>query len=167
VRSPSRLVASALAALAAVAIGACGGDDSSETPDGGSVGDGVAISIVPDVTDEAPSVIAVPASFPAEVPLPDDIELAEADELAGATTIYDITGWHPGAPVPLGEAYLARLRAAGFEIVSRSDAADSVLFLVIGEEWFVSSGFYPDPVRNTGTSIGVTVGPASSAPVTD
>lgn len=157
-RSPSRLVASALIAFVAVALGAC--ESSSDA-------DGVAISLVPDATDDTSSVVAVPASFPAEVPLPDDIELAEADELAGATTIYDITGWHPDEPVPLGEAYLARLRSAGFEIASRSDADDSVLFVVIGDEWFVSGGFYPDPVRNTGTSIGLTVGPAASAPVSD
>lgn len=157
------------AALVAVTVAGCGGGDADEAADD-VVDTGVALSIVPNdtATDAADGVaVTVPANFPAGVPLPDGVELAQADELTGDTTIFDITGWHPDTPVPLAEAYLARLRAAGFEVESRSDATDSLLFVALGDEWFVSAGFYPDPVRNTGTSIGVTVGPAASAPVSD
>jgi hypothetical protein len=149
---------------AAVLLGACSDDDG----DADGEPEGTLISLVPSGEIEVSlDEVAAPDSFPADVPLPADVELEQFDELVGATTIYDITGWHPGTPVPLGEAYLTELRAAGFDITSRSDATDSILFVVTGDEWFVSAGFYPDPVRNTGTSIGVTVGPASSAPVTD
>lgn len=171
-----RVTAALLAAALAAGVGACGGDDRDEVSE-----DGVALSIVPrdttaDTTgdptgdtigDTARVAVAVPGSFPAEVPLPPDVELEQADELVAATTIYDITGWHPGTPVPVGEAYLAELRDAGFEIESRSDASDSILFVAVGEDWFVSAGFYADPVRNTGTAVGVTVGPAASAPLGD
>lgn len=160
-RSP-RIAVGVAAVAAIVLIGACG-------QSGGDVDTAAtAISIVPSgAIDVSLDPVVVPDSFPAGVPLPADVELAEAAELPGATTIYDITGWHPGTPVPLAEAYLAALDAAGFEVRSRSDSPDSVLFVVTGGDWFVSAGFYPDPVRNAGTSVGVAVGPAGSAPVSD
>lgn len=62
--------------------------------------------------------------------------------------------------MPLGEAYLEQLRAAGFEIVTRSDTDHDVYFTVKNDEWLVSAGFLPERQRETGTAIGVTVGPA-------
>lgn len=161
---PLRLPWLLLALGGLVALGGCSSDDG----DPADASTGTAISLVPSGDGAAPTdAVTVPESFPADVPLPAELQLEQADELVGASTIYDITGWHPDTPVPLGEAYLAELREAGFEISSRSDATDSILFVVTGDEWFVSAGFYPDPVRNTGTSIGVTVGPSASAPVSD
>ena len=108
--------------------------------------------------------VDLPEAFPDEVPIPAGIELDEANELAGeGSTIFDITGWNAGEAVPLGEAYLAELLDAGFEITTRSDSTVNILFTVEGPEWFVSAGFYPDAVRETGTAIGLTVGPVTSA----
>ena len=125
--------------------------------------DGSSASTVAPVIATLPRV-ELPASFPTdEVPLPAGIELDEANELDGEqSTIFDVTGWNAGEAVPLGEAYLAQLRAAGFEITSRSDSVENISFTVEGPEWFVSAGFYPDAIRNTGTAIGLTVGPVSS-----
>ena len=122
-----------------------------------------------DATTVAPVIatlprVELPESFPDEVPIPAGIQLDEANELVGAqSTIFDITGWNAGEPVPLGEAYLTQLRDAGFEITSRSDSTTNILFTVEGPDWFVSAGFYPDAVRNTGTAIGITIGPATSS----
>lgn len=141
--------------LAVLAIGVglagCSGDDDSS-----------ATTVAP-VIATLPRV-ELPESFPDEVPIPAGLELDEANELAGEqTTIFDITGWNAGEAVPLGEAYLAQLRDAGFEITSRSDTVDNILFTVEGPNWFVSAGFYPDAVRNRGTAIGITVGPVASS----
>ncbi|MCB0968000.1 MAG: hypothetical protein KDB37_14285 [Ilumatobacter sp.] len=138
--------------VAAVGLTACGGDDESSST-----------TVAPVVATIAR--VEIPDSFPDDVPLPGAIELEGADEMSGGeSTIYDITGWNSGEPVPLGEAYLAELREAGFEITSRVDATNSILFTVESDDWFVSAGFYPDAVRDTGTSIGVTVGPIAAAP---
>ena len=107
--------------------------------------------------------VELPESFPDDVPIPAGIQLDEANELTGGdSTAYDITGWNAGEPVPLGEAYLTELRDLGYEVTSRSDAVESILFSVEGPEWFVSAGFYPDAVRETGTSIGLTVAPVAT-----
>lgn len=146
---------SALVSIVTLLLGAtaCGGSD-----------DDTASTTVPPVIATIPRV-ELPGSFPGEVPVPDDIDLEGADELVGDTaTIYDITGWNPGEPVVLGEAYLAELRERGYEITSRSDSTTSILFTVEGPSWFVSAGFYPDAIRETGTSIGLTVGPIDPAP---
>lgn len=152
----------ALALTASLVIPACGGDDdAADVTEGADVADvaGATSSSVPRPPVE------IPEGFPDEVPLPAAVELEEFNELVGeSTTIYDITGWNAGEPVPLGEAYLAALDAAGFEIANRTDAADSVLFVAVDEDWFVSAGFYPDRQRETGTSIGLSVGPAAAAP---
>jgi hypothetical protein len=151
----------ALALTASVLLPACGGDDDTD-----DVTRSASDTTVLDTAVTAPAQpVEVPADFPDGVPLPAAVELEEFNEMVGDTTaIYDITGWNAGQPVPLGEAYLASLDDAGFEIVSRSDAPDSVLFVATDDEWFVSAGFYPDRQRETGTSIGLTVGPATSAP---
>jgi hypothetical protein len=154
----------AVALTSFVLLGACGGDDDA-SPAGDVTGDsGTTEVAVTDATGDA-APVEVPDGFPDAVPLPAAVELEEFNAMEGdTTTIYDITGWNAGQPVPLGETYLASLDDAGFEIVNRSDATDSVLFVAVDDDWFVSAGFYPDRQRETGTSIGVTVGPAASAP---
>ena len=138
-------------AVGAIAMTGCGGSD-----------DETEASTVAPVIATLPR-IELPDSFPDSVPIPAGLELDEANELAGdQSTIYDITGWNAGDAVPLGEAYLAQLLDAGFEITTRSDSTENILFTVEGPEWFVSAGFYPDAVRNTGTAIGLTVGPVAS-----
>lgn len=128
---------------------------------GGSDDDSSATTVAP-VIATLPRV-ELPDAFPDEVPLPAGIELDEANELVGEqSTIFDITGWNAGEAVPLGEAYLAQLLDAGFEITTRSDSTENILFTVEGPDWFVSAGFYPDAVRNTGTAIGLTVAPITS-----
>ena len=131
---------------------ACGGSD-----------DETEASTVAPVIATLPTV-ELPESFPDSVPIPAGLELDEANELVGdQSTIYDITGWNAGDAVPLGEAYLAQLLDAGFEITTRSDSTENILFTVESAEWFVSAGFYPDAVRERGTAIGLTVGPVDSA----
>lgn len=152
----STIAVTPLVALSVAAIGltGCGGG-------GGGDADTEASTVAP-VIATLPRV-ELPESFPDAVPIPAGLELDEANELAGdQSTIYDITGWNAGDAVPLGEAYLAQLLDAGFEITTRSDSTENILFTVEGPEWFVSAGFYPDAVRNTGTAIGLTVGPVDS-----
>jgi hypothetical protein len=144
----------ALTLTASIVLPACGGDDDTSDDDASDA-----------ATSTTAAVVEIPDGFPETVPLPAAVELEEFNEMVGeSTTIYDITGWNAGQPVPLGEAYLASLDEAGFEIASRSDATDSVLFVAVDDDWFVSAGFYPDRQRESGTSIGLTVGPAASAP---
>ena len=150
----------ALTLTASVLLPACGGDD-----DTGDVTGSAADTTAAVASSEPAEPVEIPDGFPESIPLPAAVELEEFNDMVGdTTTIYDITGWNDGQPVPLGEAYLASLDEAGFEIVNRSDATDSILFVATDDEWFVSAGFYPDRQRETGTSIGLTVGPAASAP---
>jgi hypothetical protein len=143
---------------ASVLLPACGGDDDTDAASDTT-------ALVAAATSDPPAPVEIPDGFPDAVPLPAAVELEEFNEMVGdTTTIYDITGWNAGQPVPLGEAYLSSLDDAGFEIVNRSDATDSILFVATDDVWFVSAGFYPDRQRETGTSIGLTVGPAESAP---
>ena len=151
-----------LALTTSIVLVACGGDDTDTPPSEASAGSDTTVT---SSASAATSPVEIPDGFPEAVPLPAAVELEEFNELVGdTTTIYDITGWNAGLPVTLGEAYLAVLDDAGFEIVNRSDASDSLLFVAADDEWFVSAGFYPDRQRETGTSIGLTVGPAASAP---
>jgi hypothetical protein len=157
---PRLLIALFLAA--SVLLPACG--DGENGNENGKENDSMAGATVVAATATATEP-AAPVEIPGGVPLPAAVELQEFNEMVGdTTTIYDITGWNAGQPVPLGEAYLASLDDAGFELVSRSDATDSILFVATDDGWFVSAGFYPDRRRETGTSIGLTVGPAASAP---
>ena len=147
----------ALSVTAVPALAACDGDEPATT----------AISIVPsgEIGIELGASIVLPDDFPAEVPLPAGVELEGADSLTGETAqIFDITGWYDGDPVEAADAYLSELEAAGFEVTSSTETDRNVFFVANGDTWFVSAGFFPDPVRNVGTSVGVTVGPVSSAP---
>jgi hypothetical protein len=149
--------------VALAALVACGGDETDETT--GTTADGSATRSSALAIDDSIVAVEIPASFPADVPLPADVVYQEAQELSGgASTIFDITGWFDGAAVPAARAYLSSLEAAGYEVTSRTEATASLLFVAVGSEWFVSAGFYPDPIRNVGTLVGITVGPATDAP---
>ncbi len=146
----------ALPLCALLALAACGGGDD----------DSVAISIVPsgEVDIELQEPVAVPAEFPADVPLPADVLLENAELLEGETSdLFDITGWHDGDPITAARAYLAALTDSGYEVTSRTEAPESLFFTAEDGVWFVSAGFFPDPVRLAGTSVGVTVAPASAS----
>jgi hypothetical protein len=147
--------------LFVIVLAACGGDAGSEiaSTDDSSV----AISIAPSAEIEVElGPVELPATYPADVPLP-PFSLEGAEELQGETsTIYDITGWYDGDPISGARDYLAALEAAGFEVTGRSEAPESLFFTAVSDEWFVSAGFFPDPVREVGTSVGVTVAPADA-----
>lgn len=103
-------------------------------------------------------VVRLPAAFPADVPIPADIAVEGADRIGEGADLFEVTGWYDGEPVPAGRAYLDELRSLGFELTSRAVATESVFFTVTDGRWTVSAGFYPDPVRERGTSVGLTVG---------
>jgi hypothetical protein len=147
----SALVLVAVAIIAA----SCGGDDD------------VASTTVPassgaiDITLEQSA--EVPAEFPADVPLPADLLIEQADRLEGAASeLFDVTGWYDGDAVTAARDYIVQVEAAGFTLTGRTDAPTNVFFTAANDDWFVSAGFYPDPVRQTGTSVGITVTPAES-----
>lgn len=101
--------------------------------------------------------------FPSEVPLPADLVLLGSEVLSGETTeIYEITGWHEGEAVRLGRDYQASLEDLGYEVTTSSGSVDKVFFSAENDTWFVSVGFFPDPVRLEGTSFGLTVVPAAA-----
>lgn len=156
---------SAFVALVALVVGSavgCGGDDSTgvttvPAPGAATAGPGVGPSGVP---------AEIPPEFPADVALPADLFVEQADVLIGEESrIFEVTGWYDGDPVRAARTYLADLEAQGFEVVSRSEASESLLFVARSADWFVSAGFYPDPIRNVGASVGITVGPAGATPV--
>src|SRR5690606_22270358 len=110
----------ALLLLAAVVLVAgCGGDDSSggddATPDGSEA---PLMSIVPTDDLGAPSEpVELPASFPADVPIPADVELQNAEEHVGeSTTIFEVTGWFDGDPIRVARDYEQVLQDLGYEI---------------------------------------------------
>ena len=141
-----------------VALTACGGgDDSSNsaatTTDLAAAGE-IDIDLTPDT---------LPDSFPADVPIPADMLIEGTEELKGQNnTIFEVTGWYDGDPIRAARDYLAVLDDLGYEVTSRTEAAESLFFTADDGEWFVSAGFFPDPVRLAGTSVGVTIGPVGS-----
>jgi hypothetical protein len=145
--------------LAVALLTACGGDDDSST-------DGTeppSTSIAPiGAADAALAPVELPASFPAEVPIPADVELDNAEEHVGvSSTIYEVTGWFDGDPIRVARDYEAVLEDLGYEITSRTESPDNLYFVAENGVWYVSAGFFPDPIRNVGASVGVTVAPAS------
>lgn len=146
--------------LAVVLLAACGGDDDSAAADDPS--DATVMSIVPsgeiDV-DLAP--VELPATFPADVPVPAGVDLQNAEEHVGETTsIFEVTGWYDGDPIRIARDYERVLKDAGYEISSRTESPDNLFFVAENGEWYLSAGFFPDPIRNVGTSVGLTVAPA-------
>ena len=100
-------------------------------------------------------------SLPAEVPMPVGLELEVAEAHVGSvTTIHEITGWFDGDPIRAARDYEAALEALEFDVTSRTESPDNLYFVAENDEWYVSAGFYPDPVRKVGTSVGITVAPA-------
>jgi hypothetical protein len=137
----------------AIALSSCSGDDAATTTTPAAT------------TVTAPrGTMALPPEFPDAVPIPADLELEEANRMTGTTSeLFELTGWHDGEPVVAGLAYLATVEAAGFTVTSRSETPTNLFFTAEGAAWAVSAGFYPDPVRNAGTSVGVTVSPITTS----
>lgn len=104
--------------------------------------------------------VEFPESFPAVVPIPAHLTLEAAEEHVGETSsIFDVTGWFDGEPLDIAADYEATLIDRGYEITSRTEAERSLFFVAESDGWLVSAGFFPDPVRNVGTSVGLTVAP--------
>ena len=59
--------------------------------------------------------------------------------------------------------YESELEDLGFEITNRTETTDKLFFNAESGDWFVSAGFFPDPVRLEGTSVGLTVVPVGAA----
>jgi hypothetical protein len=146
-RSPALVVVALLAA--------CGGDDAStdrsEPP----------VTVPTGVLGADTDPVALPASFPTEVPVPAEVEFDNAEEHVGSSsTIYEVTGWYDGDPIRAARDYEKALKDLGYEITSRTESPDNLYFVAENDDWYVSAGFFPDPVRNVGASVGVTVAPA-------
>lgn len=139
--------------LATALLAACGGGDSTSGPDDSAP---AATSRVP-----ASAPVALPASFPSDVPVPAAVELENAEEHTGAgSTIFELTGWYDGDPIRAARDYEQTLADLGYEITSRTESPDNLFFVAESEAWYVSAGFFPDPIREVGTSVGLTVAPA-------
>lgn len=139
-----------------IVISACGGDDGDTTaattlPIGGQID----LSLDPvELADE----------YPAEVPIPDDLLILGSEVLTGETTeIYEVTGWHAGESIEIGRRYEEVLEQLGYEVTIRNEVPDKLFFSAESATWFVSVGFFPDPVRLEGTSVGITVVPIGAA----
>jgi hypothetical protein len=101
--------------------------------------------------------------FPAEIPIPVDLVLLGSEVLDGeTTTIFEVTGWHAGESIEIGGDYVTVLEAQGFEITTSSETDDKWFFNAENDDWFVSAGFFPDPIRLEGTSVGITVVPVGT-----
>lgn len=147
--------------LAVTSLGACGGDDTSSDDASATTAAGAATT----PSTGAPAGVAepaeLPASFPADVPVPVDVELENAEEHVGSTTtIFELTGWYDGDPIRAARDYEAALLDLGYEITSRTESPDNLYFVAESDRWYVSAGFFPDPIRNVGASVGITVAPA-------
>lgn len=154
---------------AVIMLAACGGDDDAAdtstadiSTDDTSTDEAPLMSIVPTGGDSDQGPVELPPSFPADVPVPADVELQNAEEHTGtSSTIFEVTGWYDGDPIRVARDYEAVLLDLGYEITSRTESPDNLYFVAENDEWYVSAGFFPDPIRNAGASVGVTVAPAS------
>lgn len=148
---------SALFFAAVMALTACSGDDDQSSD---SATAPTTTGTVTDATTEV-APVELPASYPTAVPVPADVELDNAEEHVGtSTTIYELTGWYDGDPIRVARDYEKVLEDLGYEITSRTEAPDNLYFVAQNDDWYVSAGFFPDPIRNVGASVGVTVAPA-------
>lgn len=148
--------------IAVALLAACGGDD-----DSAASGDTEPplMSIVPSGDDGdgdgAPEPVELPDAFPTDVPVPAGVELENAEEHVGdASTIFEVTGWYDGDPIRVARDYEQVLEDLGYEITSRTESPDNLYFVAENDAWYISAGFFPDPIRNVGASVGVTVAPA-------
>ena len=135
-----------------LAASACGGDD-----------DGVATTTSLPVSgqiDLSLDPVELADEYPAEVPIPVALLILGSEVLTGETNeIYEVTGWHAGESVEIGRRYESVLEQLGYEVTSRNEVPDKLFFSAEDGTWFVSVGFFPDPVRLEGTSVGITVVP--------
>lgn len=100
----------------------------------------------------------LPDAFPDDVPVPAEVVIEVAEEHEGTgSTLFEVTGWYDGDPVGAAREYEEALVDLGYEITSRTESPDNVFFVAENADWYVSAGFFPDPIRNTGTSVGITV----------
>jgi len=142
---------------ASVIASACGGDDEAAPAT-------TALQVASGQIDLSLDPVELSPDYPAEVPIPTDLILLGSEVLDGATTtIFEITGWHADEAIEVGRAYEAVLEQLGFEITNRNGEFDKLFFNGQNEKWFVSAGFFPDPVRLEGTSVGLTVVPVGAA----
>lgn len=141
------------ALLVAVAVlASCGGDDDAAEPTSSTTAAPGTVAAEP---------VELPGSFPADVPIPAGIELDNAEEHIGtSSTIFEVTGWYDGDPIRVARDYEAVLEDLGYEITSRTESPDNLYFVAENDRWYVSAGFFPDPIREVGASVGVTVAPA-------
>lgn len=130
----------------------CGSGDDSSAP--------ATTDVVPSGAGEATigEPVDLPASFPATVPIPAYLQIEATDVHTGDTsTIFEVTGWYDGEPLDIATAYESTLIERGYEITSRTETDRDLFFVAESDEWYVSAGFFPDPIRNVGTSVGLTV----------
>lgn len=137
-----------------IVLSACGSSDEASAPSTTAPAPSGAVEI------NLGEPVELPASFPAVVPIPAYLQIEGADEHVGeATTIFEVTGWFDGEPLDIASAYENTLIERGYEITSRTETDRNLFFIAESEDWYVSAGFFPDPVRNVGTSVGLTVAP--------
>lgn len=139
-----------------VVVSACGGDD-------GEASATTTLPVPSGQIDLSLDPVELSPDYPGEVPIPAGLILLGSEVLDGeTTTIFEITGWHAGVAVEVGSEYEAVLEQRGFEITNRNGEFDKLFFNGQNERWFVSAGFFPDPVRLEGTSVGITVVPVGA-----
>lgn len=152
--------------VAAVLIAACGGDDDAAAP--AATGDALVTGANVAAPATVPSTpVTVPDEFPPDVPIPTGVVLDNAEAHVGSSsTIFEVTGWYDGDPIRVARDYEAALTELGYEITSRTESPDNLYFVAENEAWYVSAGFFPDPIRNVGASVGITVAPAAQSAAT-
>ena len=142
--------------VVSLVVAACGGEDEA-TPAATQLVASGQIDLSLDPVELSPE-------FPSEIPIPADLVLLGSEVLAGeTTTIFEVTGWHAGASIGVAGDYESVLEDLGFEITNRTETSDKLFFNAENADWFVSAGFFPDPVRLEGTSVGITVVPIGAA----
>lgn len=105
--------------------------------------------------------VVLPGAFPAQVPVPEGVEVREAVEHTGtSSTMFEVTAWSEVDPLEVAVPYQELLQGLGYEVTSRVEAPDSLFFVMEDGDWLVSAGFFRDPVTGAGTSVGVTVVPS-------
>ncbi len=145
-----------LLVVALAPLVACSGDDDAASTT-------TTLAVAGEIDIELQESVELPPEFP-DVPIPAEVLIENAETLTGETSeLYEVTGWFDGDPIRAARDYLAVLDDRGYEVTSRTEAPDSLFFIADDGTWFVSAGFFPDPIRNVGTSVGLTVGPASSS----
>lgn len=145
--------------IVAALLAACGGDDDAAAP---------TVTSAPASATSTVAPVELPDGFPADVPVPADVLLENAEAHVGtSTTIFEVTGWYDGDPIRVARDYEAALEELGYEVTSRTESPDNLYFVAEDDDWYISAGFFPDPIRNAGASVGVTIAPAGTASDTE